>query len=73
LKGIEMRIEATYDLVIELIPGDSPEDSVLLLTSTSEDDEEQNIVIMLDEVEPLRQALAEGAAKLARMVGASYP
>ncbi len=45
----------------------------MLLTSTSEDDEEQNIVIMLDEVEPLRQALAEAAAKLAGMVGASYP
>jgi hypothetical protein len=68
-----MRIEATYDLIIELIPGDSPEDSVLLLTSTGEDDEEQNIVIMLDEVEPLRQALADAAAKLAGMVGASYP
>jgi hypothetical protein len=68
-----MIIEATYDLIIELIPGDSPEDSVLLLTSTSEDDEEQSIVIMLDEVESLRQALAEGAAKLAGMVGAVYP
>ena len=68
-----MRIEATYDLVIELIPGESPDDSVLLLTSTDEDGEEQTVVIMLDEVEPLRQALADGAAKLAQMVGGSYP
>lgn len=68
-----MRIEATYDLVIELIPGDSPDDSVLLLTSTDEDGEEQTVVIMLDEVEPLRQALADAAAKLAGMVGTSYP
>lgn len=68
-----MRIEATYDLVIELIPGDSPDDSVLLLTSTDEDGEEQTVVIMLDEVEPLRQALADAAAKLAGMVGGSYP
>ena len=68
-----MRIEATYDLVIELIPGDSPEDSVLLLTSTDEDCEEQTVVIMLDEVEPLRQALADGAAKLAGLVGGSSP
>ena len=62
-----MRIEATYDLIIELIPGDQPEDSVLVLTSISEDDDEQSIVIMLDEVEPLRAALAEAAAKLAAM------
>ena len=59
-----MRIEATYDLIIELIPGDQPEDSVLVLTSISEDEDEQSIVIMLDEVEPLRAALAEAAAKL---------
>jgi hypothetical protein len=62
-----MRIEATYDLIIELIPGDQPEDSVLVLTSISEDDDEQSIVIMLDEVEPLRAALAEAAAKLAEL------
>ena len=62
-----MRIEATYDLVIELIPGDQPEDSVLVLTSISEDDDEQSIVIMLDEVEPLRAALAEAATRLAAM------
>jgi len=62
-----MRIEATYDLIIELVPGDQPEDSVLVLTSISEDDDEQSIVIMLDEVEPLRAALAEAAAKLAEL------
>ena len=62
-----MRIEATYDLIIELIPGDQPEDSVLVLTSISEDEDEQSIVIMLDEVEPLRTALAEAAAKLAEL------
>ena len=62
-----MRIEATYDLIIELIPGDQPEDSVLVLTSISEDEDEQSIVIMLDEVEPLRAALAEAAAKLAEL------
>jgi len=62
-----MRIEATYDLIIELIPGDQPEDSVLVLTSISEDDDDQSIVIMLDEVEPLRAALAEAAAKLAEL------
>ena len=66
---MNLRIEATYDLIIELIPGDVPEDSVLLLRSISEDDEEQNIVIMLDEVEPLRQALAEAAARLTGLVG----
>lgn len=62
-----MIIEATYDLVIELMPGETPEDSVLLLTSISEDDEEQSIVIMLDEVEPLREALAQAAARLAAL------
>ena len=62
-----MRIEATYDLIIELIPGDQSEDSVLVLTSISEDEDEQSIVIMLDEVEPLRAALAEAAAKLAEL------
>lgn len=59
-----MIIEATYDLVIELIPGDTPEDSVLLLRSLSEDEDDQTIVIMPDEVEPLRAALAEAAARL---------
>ncbi len=67
---MNLRIEATYDLIIELIPGDVPEDSVLLLRSISEDDDEQNIVIMLDEVEPLRQALAEAAARLTGLAGA---
>ena len=62
-----MIIEATYDLVIELIPGDTPEDSVLLLHSLSEDENDQTIVIMLDEVEPLRAALAEAAARLGPM------
>lgn len=62
-----MRIEATYDLVIELIPGDTPEDSVLLLHSLSEDDDDQTIVIMPDEVEPLREALAEAADRLRTM------
>lgn len=62
-----MRIEATYDLVIELVPGETPEESVLLLHSVSEEDEEQLLVIMPDEVEPLRAALAEAAAKLAAM------
>lgn len=66
---MNLRIEATYDLIIELIPGDVPEDSVLLLRSISEDDDEQNIVIMLDEVEPLRQALAEAAARLTGLAG----
>lgn len=59
-----MIIEATYDLVIEVIPGDTPEDSVLLLHSLSEDEDDQTIVIMPDEVEPLRAALAEAAARL---------
>jgi hypothetical protein len=68
---MNMRIEATYDLIIELIPGDTPEDSVLLLRSISEDDEEQNIIIMLDEVEPLRQALAEAAARLTGLAGSA--
>jgi hypothetical protein len=62
-----MRIEATYDLIIDLVPGETPEDSVLVLTSISEDEDEQSIVIMLDEVEPLRAALAEAAAKLAEL------
>ncbi len=66
---MNMRIEATYDLIIELIPGDVLEDSVLLLRSISEDDEEQSIIIMLDEVEPLRQALAEAATRLTGLVG----
>jgi hypothetical protein len=62
-----MRIEATYDLVIELVPGETPEESVLLLHSMSEEDDEQVIVIMPDEIEPLREALAEAATKLAAM------
>ena len=62
-----MRIEATYDLVIELIPGDGEDEPALLLWSKSNegDDDEQGIIIMLDEVEELRAALAEAAAKLA--------
>ncbi len=60
-------IEATYDLVIEIVPGDTLEDSVLVLTSSSEEDEDQTIIIMADEVEPLREALAQAAAKLAEM------
>ena len=64
-----MQIEATYDLIIELAPGETADESALVLISTSGEDEEQSIVIMLDEVEPLRQALAEAAAKLKTMSG----
>ena len=63
-----MRIEATYDLVIDLVPGEGVDDSVLILSSLTEDDEEQSLVIMLDEVESLRAALAEAAAKLTALV-----
>jgi hypothetical protein len=62
-----MQIEATYDLIIELVPGETAEESALVLTSLSEEEEEQSIVIMLDEVEPLRAALAQAAAKLKAM------
>ena len=63
-----MRVEATYDLVIDLVPGEGVDDSVLILSSLTEDDEEQSLVIMLDEVESLRAALAEAAAKLTALV-----
>lgn len=63
-----MRIEATYDLMIDLIPGEGEEDPALFLWSRSDEDgSDQGLIIMLDEIEELRAALAEAAAKLAEM------
>ncbi len=60
-----MKIKATKNLTIELTPSHEAGEPLLRLTAT--DAPGQSVIIFLNEVQELREALAEAGAELAEI------